>query len=179
MHLQESVSPTLCKFWWLYGGVNGDLFQEGLCHMQVCRTQSPCPRGIPLLARTSKGAPPPQFCSVSVGSRCTQGLLEPSKHLWWVWGLILNTIPPLLPSCWGFSFALRNGVSFFGVIQHFPVNSYSAASCNFGVLAGEDECIPYIIQLNGNNCKFLLFFTVSKGSYKIHIFIWKTSSCID
>ena len=22
--LQESVSPVLCKFWWLYGGVNGD-----------------------------------------------------------------------------------------------------------------------------------------------------------
>ena len=21
--LQESVSPVLCKFWWLYGGVNG------------------------------------------------------------------------------------------------------------------------------------------------------------
>ena len=23
--LQESISPVLCKFWWLYGGVNGDL----------------------------------------------------------------------------------------------------------------------------------------------------------
>ena len=22
--------PVLCKFWWLYGGVNGDLLQEGL-----------------------------------------------------------------------------------------------------------------------------------------------------
>ena len=36
--LQESVSPVLCKFWWLYGGVNGDLLQEGLCHTQVCCT---------------------------------------------------------------------------------------------------------------------------------------------
>ena len=27
--LQESVSPVPCKFWWLYGGVNGDLLQEG------------------------------------------------------------------------------------------------------------------------------------------------------
>ena len=26
----------------LYGGVNGDLLQEGLCHTQVCCTQSPC-----------------------------------------------------------------------------------------------------------------------------------------
>ena len=23
--LQQSVSPVLCKFWWVYGGVNGDL----------------------------------------------------------------------------------------------------------------------------------------------------------
>ena len=41
--LQESVSPVLCKFWSLCGGVNGDLLQEGLCHTQVYCTQSPCP----------------------------------------------------------------------------------------------------------------------------------------
>ena len=51
-------------------------------------------------------------------------LFEPSKCLWWVWGLILNVILPLLPSCWGFSFALRRGISFFGGIQHSPVYSY-------------------------------------------------------
>ena len=34
--------PVLCKFWQLYGGVNGDLLQEGLCHTQICCTQSPC-----------------------------------------------------------------------------------------------------------------------------------------
>ena len=39
--IQESVSPVLCKFWWLYGRVNGDL-QEGLCHTQVYCTQSRC-----------------------------------------------------------------------------------------------------------------------------------------
>ena len=49
-------------------------------------------------------------------------------------------ILPLLPSCWGFSFALGHGVSFFGEIQHFPISGCSAASCNFGILAGEDEC---------------------------------------
>ena len=26
--LQESVSQVLCKFWWLYSGVNGDLLQK-------------------------------------------------------------------------------------------------------------------------------------------------------
>ena len=39
----KSVSPVLCKFWRLYGGDNDDLLQEGLCHTQVCCTQSPVP----------------------------------------------------------------------------------------------------------------------------------------
>ena len=34
--LQASVSPVLCKFWQLYGGVNSNLLQESLCHTQVC-----------------------------------------------------------------------------------------------------------------------------------------------
>ena len=37
--LQEFVSPVLCKFWQLCGGVNGDLLQEVLCHTQVSCTQ--------------------------------------------------------------------------------------------------------------------------------------------
>ena len=50
--------------------------------------------------------------SVSVGSPGVhKGLVEPSKHLWQVWGLILNVILPLQPSCWGFSFALDVGYS--------------------------------------------------------------------
>ena len=31
------------------------------------------------------------------------------------------------------------GYVFFGGIQHSPINCSSAASCNLGVLAGEDE----------------------------------------
>ena len=54
-------------------------------------------------------------------SWCTQDF-EPSKHLWRVQGLILNVILTLLPSWWGFSFSLGGGVSFFGGIQHSPVN---------------------------------------------------------
>ena len=42
--------PVLCKFWQLYGGVNGDLLQEGLCHTQVCCIQCPCPCSRPPLA---------------------------------------------------------------------------------------------------------------------------------
>ena len=81
---QESVSPLLCKFWRLYGGVNGDLLQEGLRHTQVCCTQGPGPCSSPLLTHTSIGVTQTQFClslcGVS-GSWCTQGLFEPSEHL--------------------------------------------------------------------------------------------------
>ena len=105
--------PVLCKFWQLYGGVNGDLLQEGLCHTQVCCTQSPCPCGSPLLTHTSSGGTQTQFClslcGVS-GSWCTQGLFEPSECLWWRWGVTLNVNSPLLPSFQGFS-DLGRGVS--------------------------------------------------------------------
>ena len=35
--------PVLCKFRQLYGGVNGDLLQEGLCHTQVMAPRAPAP----------------------------------------------------------------------------------------------------------------------------------------
>ena len=128
-------------FWWLYGGVNGDLLLEGLCHTQLCCTQSPCPCSRPLLTCTSTGDTQTlkgRSGSVSVGSPGAHKILfESSEHLWWVRGLILNLILPLLPSCWGISFVLGCGVSFFGGIQHFPVDGCSAVSCNFGLLAGE------------------------------------------
>ena len=62
--------PVLCKFWQLYGGVNGDLLQEDLCHTH---TQSPCPCGRALLTHTSTGDAQTQFflslCGVP-GSWC-------------------------------------------------------------------------------------------------------------
>ena len=45
------------------------------------------------------------------GSWRAQGLFESSEHLWWKWGLIPNVNSPVLPSCWGFSFALGRGLS--------------------------------------------------------------------
>ena len=66
--LQESVYPVLCKFWWLYGGINDDLLQEGLCHTQVCYTQSPCPCGRPLLTHIPQEMLKHSSVSVSVGS---------------------------------------------------------------------------------------------------------------
>ena len=74
-------------------------------------------------------------------------LFEPSEHLWQVWCLILSTILPLLPSCWGFSCALGCGVSFFGGIQQSPVEGCSAVSCNFGLLTGEDIWPPLSLSI--------------------------------
>ena len=54
-----------------------------------------CPCGIPLLTCTFAGDTQTQFwlslCGFS-GSLCTQGLFEPTEHLWQVSGLILNVI---------------------------------------------------------------------------------------
>ena len=78
-------------------------------------------------------------CSFLLGPGAHKVLYEPSEHLWRLWALILNVISPLLLSCWGFSFALGCGVSFFGGIQRCPVDG-SLVTCSFGVLTGEDEC---------------------------------------
>ena len=106
---------------WLYGGANGDLLQESLCHM-LCDPgllhPEPLPLLRPLLTRTSTGDTQTlkgRSGSVSVGSLgpgAHKVLFEPSEHLWWVWSLILNVILPLLLSCWGFSFAIGHGESF-------------------------------------------------------------------
>ena len=78
--------------------------------------QSPCPCGRPLLSRSSAADTQTQFwlslCGVP-GSWCAQSMFEPSECLWQEWGLILNMMSPLLPSCWGFSFALGHGVNIY------------------------------------------------------------------
>ena len=86
--LQEFVSPVLCKYWWFYGGINGDFLQEGLCHIQVCCTQRPHPCGRTLLTHTSAGdiqTLKGRSGSVSVWSPGVHKVLfEPSECLWWV-----------------------------------------------------------------------------------------------
>ena len=87
--LQESVSPVLCKFWWLYGRVNGDLLQEGLCHTQVYCTQSPCPCNSALLTRTFSGDTQTVLsqslwghCSFLLGPGANKILFVPFKSLY-------------------------------------------------------------------------------------------------
>ena len=126
--LQESVSLVLCNFWPLYGGVMAISSKRAYITPRSTESRAPAP-----VAGHCWSVPPqetlkPRSGSVSAGSLGpgAQGLFEPPKCLWWVWGLILNAISPLLPPCWGFSFAQRCGVSFLGGLQHSPVNSCSA-----------------------------------------------------
>ena len=113
-------------------------------------SQKPCSWGMPLLTvplqetlRCSK-AGLAQSLVESLVSGAHMVLSEPSECLWRVQGFILNMILPLQPSCWGFSFSLGCGESFFGGIHHSPVNGCLVVSCNFfGVLTGEDECMPF------------------------------------
>ena len=70
--LRESVSPVLCKFWWLYGGVNGDRLQEGLCH-----TRSAVPRAP--VAVHCWPIPPQETLRHSSGS-VSVGSLGPGVH---------------------------------------------------------------------------------------------------
>ena len=110
--LQESVSPVLCKFWPLYGGVNGTSSKRA-----YAIPRSTAPRALAPTAVHYWPIPPQEtlkHSSVSVsrgsGSWCTQGMFEPSEGLWRVWGLIVNVILPLLLSCWSFSLALGGGI---------------------------------------------------------------------
>ena len=91
--------------------------------------------------------------------------------------MILNEISPLLASSpWRVKgnlglplFPWMWGIFFFGGIQHSPDDGCSAASCNFGVLAGEDGHMLFsstILELMNNCftmlCYFLLYNSVNQ-----------------
>ena len=127
----------------------------------TCCSQSPCPHVRPLPTHASIGDTQTlKGQSGSVSVKTLGPCMHTSEHLWQVWVLILNAISPLLLSCWGFSSAFGCVVSFFSGIQYSPVDSCSAVSCNFGVLAGED--VKYIHLL-------LVTFQISKLQYLLYI----------
>ena len=77
--------PGVCfqimyMFWLLYGGVNGELLQEDLCHTDVYYTQTPCPWNSPLLTHNSTG-------ELTVLSQSLWGLwvLVHTRYVWALW----------------------------------------------------------------------------------------------
>ena len=93
--------------WWLCGGANGNL-QEGLCHMlHDPGLLQPEPLSVweataDLCPHRRHSNTQRQVWSVSVGPLgpgAHKVLFKPSECLWRAWGLILNVIFPLLPSC--------------------------------------------------------------------------------
>ena len=119
------------------------------CVTQVYCHQSPCPRNRPLLICASTGDTQKlkgRSGSVSVGvsgSWCTQGF---------VWALQVSLVgmgfdskhdfaPPTI--LLGLLLCTWTQGSFFGGIQHCPVDGCSAVSCSFGGLTGEDDCTSF------------------------------------
>ena len=105
---QESFFPVLCKFWWLCGGINATSFKRAYAIPKSTAPRTSAPVAVhyrPIPHRRHSN----NFClslfGVS-GPWGAQGLFEPSEHLCWLWGFILNMILPLLLPCGGFSFAL-------------------------------------------------------------------------
>ena len=112
--LQESVSPVLCEFWQLHGGVNGPL--RGLMPCPGLLHPAPCPCGRPLLTHTSTGDTQTQFCLSLCGVPwCAQGFV------WALWASLAgmgfdsksNLTPPtdllgllLCPWTWSIFFCL-------------------------------------------------------------------------
>ena len=133
--LQESVSPALLSSDGFMVGLMATSSKRAYAIPRSAAPRAPASGAVHCWPLPSTGDTQTEFhlslCGDS-GSWCTQGLFEPSKHLWQVWDLILNAISPLLSSCWGFFFAFGHGIYFFGGIQHSPVTGHLAGSCNLG-----------------------------------------------
>ena len=75
-------------------------------------------------------------------------------------GFDFIVIAPLLPSCCGFFFVFGCGLSFFGGLQHPPVDGRAAAGSDFGALGDGNECTSfYSTILNQNTVLFFVFFS--------------------
>ena len=111
--LQESVSPVLCKFWWLYGELMVTSSKRAYAIPRFTALR------VPALATVHRLLIPPQetpkYSSVSVSGRS----LGPGTHKVCLSPLSISGNMgfdskwdfALLLSCWGFSFALERGIS--------------------------------------------------------------------
>ena len=158
--------------WWLLGGANGNVLQEGLWHTlhgQGCCSQSPCPHVNPLLTSASSGDPQTlksMSGSVSVGSLgptrdlahkvlVHKVLFELSEHLWCVWHLIPNVVSPLLPFFGGFFFFFLTLDKWYLFLVGSNILLLMAVQqCySFAVLKGEDEHTSFYFTIL---CSYIL-----------------------
>ena len=129
--------------WWLFGGANGNILQEGLWHTLLCQgccSQSFCPHVNPLLTSASTGDPQTlksMSGSVSVGSLGpTRDLHTRSLHTRFclsslsiscgydVW--LQMWFHPSYHFVGAFLLPLDKWHLFFGGVQHSPVDGCSA-----------------------------------------------------
>ena len=104
--LQKSISQSCISSGSSMVGLMATSSKRAYVIPKSAAPRTSAPAAVQCWPRTSSGDTQTQFClslCVVSGSWCAQGLFEPSEHLWQVLGLILNTILPLLPPCWGFS----------------------------------------------------------------------------
>ena len=91
--LQESISPVLCKFWQVYGGVrptsSWSLLQEAYAILKSAAHTAPTPEAVHCWPGPLQETPKHSSVSVSVGSLGPGAIMSLVK-----WGLILNTIHP-------------------------------------------------------------------------------------
>ena len=107
--LQESVSPVLCSFWQLYGGVMATSSKRANVTIGSTAPRAPVPE-----AGRCWSVPPLETLKSDLAQSLWRllvynVLLELSKYLWSVWGLILNAVLPLLPSGWASPLPLDMG----------------------------------------------------------------------
>ena len=95
--LQESISQSCVSSGSSVVGLMTTLSKRAYAIPRSAAARAPGPVAVhcwPILPQeTLKHSSVLSICGVS-GSWCTQGLFEPSEHLWQEWGLILSMNPP-------------------------------------------------------------------------------------
>ena len=140
--------------WWLYGRImassSKNSYATHSCACEVCCSQSPCPHGRPLLTHASAGDTQRHGSEVAMSLAGLWALvharfcLSPPRFFdgYGFDSKLHFTFPTILLGLliclwmWGIFFCVCG-------IQHSPVDGYSATSCNFGVIAGENECMSF------------------------------------
>ena len=111
--LHESVSPVLCKFCWLYGGLMATSSKRAYATPRSTAPGAPAPEAAhcwPYLFRRHPN-------TVLSESLCGLWVLVCTRYVWALWASLVGMgfdskcdFAPL-PSCWGFSLALGRWVS--------------------------------------------------------------------